>query len=104
MPVEYHISRRKPQAPCRKLRSEVRGFVEAAARQAEAEARAERNRQLREEESKFEKPNPLELYLEMLAATDEATVAKEGFTAMGSSSDVPKLFKCNGKVGPIWYP
>lgn len=74
--------------------------MEAAARQVELEARAERNRQLREEESKFEKPNPLELYLEMLAATEEATIAKEGFTAMGSSSDVPKLFKCNGKVPP----
>ena len=84
---------------CRKLRDEVRGFVEAAARQAEMEMRAERNRQLREEEAKFEKPNPLELYLEMLAATDEAVIAKEGFTAMGPASDVPKLFRCNGKVG-----
>ena len=73
--------------------------MEAAAQRAEMEVRAERNRQLREEEAKFEKPNPLELYLEMLAATDEAVIAKEGFTAMGSASDVPKLFRCNGKVG-----
>ena len=66
-------------------------------RQAEMEARAERNRLLREEESKFEKPNPLEVYLDMLAASDEASI-KEGLMGMGSAIEVPKLFRCNGRV------
>ena len=50
----------KPSIPgsCGK---EVQAFRAAAAAQAEMEACAERNRQLREEEAKLEKPNPLEV-------------------------------------------
>ena len=39
----------------------MQAFRAAAAAQAEMEACAERNRQLREEEAKLEKPNPLEV-------------------------------------------
>ena len=46
---------------CRKLREEAQAFRAAAAAQAEMEVLAERNRQLREEEAKLEKPNPLEV-------------------------------------------
>lgn len=61
------------------------------------ELKAARSKQLKEEESKFEKPHPLEMYLDMLAASDEASI-KEGLMGMGTAADVPKLFRLSGKV------
>lgn len=61
------------------------------------ELKAARSKQLKEEESKLEKPHPLEMYLDMLAASDEASI-KEGLMGMGTAADVPKLFRLNGKV------
>lgn len=83
----------------RTLKSELKAFQEAAAYQAELELKAAQNKQLREEESKFDKPHPLEVYLDMLAAADEASV-KEGLMGMGSAADIPKLFRSNAKVEP----
>ena len=82
---------------CRALKAELKSFQDAAAYQAEMDLEAARSKQLREEESKFEKPHPLEIYLDMLAASDEASL-KEGLMGMGSATDVPKLFRINGKV------
>ena len=82
---------------CRALKAELKSFQDAAAYQAEVELKAARSKQLREEESKFEKPHPLEIYLDMLAASDEASL-KEGLMGMGSAMEVPKLFRLNGKV------
>lgn len=79
------------------MREELQAFRSAATMQAEMEARAAANRQLREEEAKFEKPNPLDVYLELLAASDEASV-RDGLMGMGTAPDVPKLFRCTGKA------
>lgn len=81
----------------RRLLEEVGSYRAAAAAQAELAARAELNRAMREEESRAEKPSPLEAYLELLAASEEADV-REGLVGMGSAPDVPKLFRCNGRV------
>ena len=85
------------QCSYRALKAELKAFQEAAAYQAELELKAIRSKQLKEEESKFEKPNPLDVYLDMLAASDEASI-KEGLMGKGSAADVAKLFRCSGKA------
>ncbi len=82
----------------RALKEELKTFQEAAAYQAEMDSKAARSKQLRDEESKFEKPHPLEVYLDMLAASDEASI-KDSLMGMGSAVEVPKLFRNHGKVG-----
>jgi hypothetical protein len=85
---------------CRKLREEVETYRAAAAAEQAAEARREENKKVRHAEAEEEKPNPVEAYLDMLAAAPGEDAWKDGLLGMGTGSDIPKLFRCTGKVRP----
>eukprot|EP00884_Botryococcus_braunii_P012883 jgi/Botrbrau1/21596/Bobra.43_1s0006.1 len=86
------------EAENRKLREEVEAFKAAALEEENAEARRQENKKAREVEAVEEKPSPVEVYLAMLADAPGEDAWKDGLLGMGTGPDVPKLFRCSGKV------
>ncbi|KAK9824582.1 hypothetical protein WJX72_011489 [[Myrmecia] bisecta] len=85
------------EAENRQLLEQVAAFRAAAEAEAARVARRQAMRQRHEHEAQAEKKHPVEAYIELLASGNEA-MFKESLVGMGSASEVPRLFRCNGKV------
>lgn len=76
----------------------MENYKAAAAAEEIAEVRREENKKVRQAEALEEKPNPLEAYLTMLAEAPGEDAWKDGLLGMGTGPDIPKLFRCSGRV------
>lgn len=83
----------------RRLKEEVAAERERADRAGEAAAAPAEAQHKREDTAA--KKNPVLVYVEKLAASDESAW-KDFLDGMGTGPDIPKLFRHAGKVGSLW--
>ena len=83
--------------PCRRLKVELGSLAEANSAEVVRMRLLGENRKNREAQEAVMRRNPILVYAEKLAASDESAW-KDNLECMGNTPDIPRLFRHAGKV------
>lgn len=87
---------------CRVLQGQLTALQASHQAEKDKVVRAEEAKRRREDEARIERRSPVAEYCDMLTAQGEGQF-KDSLIGMGMNSDVPKLFRHNGRVCPFLF-